>query len=159
MGRDGAMTFKQVRTAMRVAMVAATACGVALSMVDRASARDDGVLEFLTSAFGGAGAASGPSYPADDQPYRDRPLTVRPRRVPRLAVAAVPVKPEKVSIRDDTTLRRGDAVMTETGMRIFVGSTTGPHTSEDFVDLAKSDHVVSKTTEKVLADFDRRPGG
>ena len=78
---------------------------------------------------------------------------------PRLAFAPVPVKPQTVSILDDPTLRRGDAVMTAKGMRIFVGSTTGPHTNEDFVDLAKSGREVSKATGKVLADLDRRPGG
>ena len=71
----------------------------------------------------------------------------------------MPVKPEKVAIFEDRTLRRGDAVMTAKGMRIFVGSNAGPHTSEDFVDLAKSGREVSKTTEKVLADLDKRPGG
>ncbi len=155
------MTSNLVRTTTRVAAIVATACAVTLSMADQASARDDGVLEFFTSAFGGAGAGAvaGPPRSVDDQPYRVRPLTVRPRRVPRLAFAAVPVKPEKVSILEDTTLRRGDAVMTEKGMRIFVGSSAGPHTREDFVDLARSDRLVSKTTEKVLADLDRRPGG
>ena len=152
------MTFKRARTAMRVAAMVATTCCVTLSMGNRASARDDGVLEFFTSAFGGGGTA-GPVYSEDDRSYQDRPLTVRPRRAPRLAVVPVPVKPQVVSILDDTTLRRGDAVMTEKGMRIFVGLPTRPHTDGDFVDLAKSDRVVNKTTEKVLADLDRKPGG
>ncbi len=146
---------------MRAVAALSTACCVTLSAVDRASARDDGVLQFFTSAFGGAGASAGQNAPFDDkvdQLPQGRPLTVRPRRTPRLAVVAVPVKPEKVAILEDRTLRRGDAVMTAKGMRIFVGS-TWPHTSEDFVDLAKSGRELSKTEGKALADLDRRPGG
>lgn len=156
------MTRAQIGKAMRVTAALATACCVTLSGVDRASARDDGVLQFFTSVFGGAGAASGQAAPAEDaaeQQRQARPLTVRPRRTTRLAVAALPVKPEKVAIFQDRTLRRGDAVMTAKGMRIFMGSNAWPYRSEDFVDLADSGREVSKATEKVLADLDKRPGG
>lgn len=146
---------------MRIAAACGAACCVTLSAADPASARDDGVLQFFTSAFGGAGAPSvrTPSDDGVDQPLQARPLTVRPRRQPRLAVAAVPVKPEKVAILEDPTLRRGDAVMTANGLRIFVGSSASLHTSDDFVALANSGRDVSKTTVKILVNLDRRPGG
>ena len=156
------MTRAQLANAVRVTAALAMACCATLSRVDRASARDDGVLQFFTSVFGGAGASSGQAAPADDgaeQQRQARPLTVRARRTPRLAFAAVLVKPEKVAIFEDRTLRRGDAVMTAKGMRIFMGSNAWPYRSEDFVDLAASGREVSKTTGKVLADLDKRPGG
>ena len=154
------MTRAQIGHAMRVAAALAAACCATLSGVDRASARDDGVLQFFTSVFGGA--SSGQAAPAEEgaeQQRLARPLTVRPRRTPRFTVAAVPVKPEKVAIFEDRTLRRGDAVMTAKGMRIFMGSGAWPYRSEDFVDLAASGREISKTTERVLADLDKRPGG
>ena len=147
---------------MRIAAACGAACCLTLSDADPASARDDGVLQFFTSAFGGAGASSARTAPSDDvvdQPSQARPLTVRPRRQPRLAVAAVPVKPEKVAILEDPTLRRGDAVMTAKGLRIFVGSSASLHRSDDFVALANSGRDISKSTVKILVDLDRRPGG
>ena len=156
------MTMAKIGTAMQGAAALTLACCVTLSAVDTAAARDDGVLQFFSSVFGGAGASSNQVVTPDDgtdQPRQGRSLTIRPRRKPRLAVAAVPVKPGKVAIFEDRTLRRGDAVMTADGLRIFVGSNSWPHTSDDFVAIAKSGRDVSKTTEKVLAGLDRRPGG
>ena len=151
----------KIGTAMRGAAALAVACCLTLSAVDTAAARDDGVLQFFSSMLGGSGASSSQTAPPNvgvDQPRQVRPLTIRPRRKPGLSIAAVPVKPGKVAILEDRTLRRGDAVMTANGLRIFVGSNTWPYTSDDFVALAKSGREVSKTTEKVLADLDRRPG-
>ena len=156
------MTKAQIEATTRTAMALAASCCILLTAVDRASARDDGVLQFFSSAFGGAGAASSQIAPSDDtidQPLQGRTLTIRPRRKPRLAVASLPVKPAKVAILEDPTLRRGDAVMTANGLRIFVGSNTSLHTRDDFVALANSGRDVSKTTEKILVDLDRRPGG
>ena len=155
------MTTK-IGTAVRGVSALAVALCVTLSSVDKAAARDDGVLQFFSSMFGGAGASSSQVAPSDggvDQPRQGRSLTIRPRRKPRLAVAGLPVKPGKVAIFEDRTLRRGDAVMTAGGLKIFVGSNTWPYKSGDFVALAKSGREVSKMTEKVLADLDRRPGG
>ena len=155
------MTIAKIRTVTRSSAALAATCCVMLAAVDPAAARDDGVLQFFSSVFGGAGASSSQVAPSGENiesPRQGRPLTVRPRRIPRLAVAAVPIKPEKVAILEDRTLRRGDAVMTAGGLRIFVGSTSGLHTKDDFIDLAKSGHEVTTTTEKVLADLNRRPG-
>ncbi len=156
------MATAQIGTAIRTAAALVAACYILLAAVDRASARDDSVLQFFSSAFGGAGASSSQVTPSDatiDLPLQERPLTIRPRRRPRLAVAALPVKPAKVAILEDPTLRRGDAVMTAEGLRIFVGSNASPHRRNDFVALANSGGDISKTTEKILVNLNRRPGG
>ena len=73
-------------------------------------------------------------------------------------MAQVPTKPEKVSIFEDRTLKRGDVVMTADGIRVFAGSATWPYTKADFVDLATAKNL-SKDTAKVLAEVDRLPRG
>ena len=55
-------------------------------------------------------------------------------------------------------MRRGDAVMTAKGVRIFAGSSSWPYAESDFVALTDSGEV-SKTTSKVLAQLDKLPRG
>lgn len=97
--------------------------------------------------------------------YASRPLTVKLHRpkvireasVTRVAQAPqVPTRPEKVSIFNDKTLRRGDAVMTRHGMRIFAGSNNWPYRDNDFVALADAGRL-DKGIQTTLISLDRLP--
>ncbi len=139
-----------------------------LVAVTGASADEGGLGGFLSSIFGDhsqqAPAAAAPASqpgPAggQDRRLRSRSLTVRLRQAkPRFAVAQSPTKPGKVSIYADRTLRRGDAVMTAEGVRIFAGSSSWPYTAGDFVALKDSKNV-DRDTSKELALLDKAPRG
>ena len=145
---------------------------VLLVAVTGASADDGGLGGFLSSIFGGQPQQSRPaavsapdaatmpsSVSGQDRRVRSRPLTVRLRQAkPRFVVAQSPTKPGKVSIYADRTLRRGDAVMTADGVRIFSGSSSWPYTAGDFVAL-KDAKAVDHDTSKLLAQLDRAPRG
>ncbi len=163
---------KVVRT-----LVAGTAI---LGVAHTASARDDaGVHDFFSSMFGG-GEQSG-SAPAAAQHYQqtpfvdpleglgrsatssraERPLTVklhRPKVAKLTRLVQLPARSGRVSIFEDRTLRRGDAVMTAKGIRIFAGSRSWPYQETDFVALADA-RQLSKDLQKVLLDLDRMPHG
>ncbi len=61
-------------------------------------------------------------------------------------------------LMDDDSLRRGDAVMTPTGIRIFVGSSGDHHEPEDF---RKPSEIkgLSKSERKALAALDAQGSG
>lgn len=91
----------------------------------------------------------------------DRPLTVmlhRPKTASARQAALVPTRPATVSIFEDRTLRRGDAVMTTKGIRIFAGSSSWPYRDSDFVAIADA-RKMDKSMEKILLDLDRLPRG
>lgn len=158
-------------TARRVARMILAGAAVLLAQ-QGAAASDDGVHQFFSAIFGGGAAeiavapapvqnqgAPGIPYRAPRRAFRGRPLTVQLHKAkPKLAIAQLPTKPGKVSIFDDRTLRRGDAVMTAGGIRIFAGSGALPHASSDFVDL-KISKELGKDITKVLAEVDRLPRG
>lgn len=89
-----------------------------------------------------------------------RPLLVRlhdagpPPSVASLGTPSAGAEP--VSIFEDRTLRRGDAVMTRDGVRIFSGSASWPHRPTDFVAVAET-RGLDKATAKMLTDLDRAP--
>jgi hypothetical protein len=98
------------------------------------------------------GAPPEPSYynrePSPEQPYvrhhvrRERPV-----------VSDKPVLQKTTDIMHDPTLRDGDAVMTKTGIKIFVGSRGGVHDEDDFVSLGEARHL--KRSERIgLASLD-----
>lgn len=163
------------RVALRRSARLAIAGTAILAAVHGASASDDaGVHDFFSAIFGGGSQSAAAPVPAPSAPvasvdsapsyrhvrtFRARPLTVRLHRAkPRVVVAQAPTKPEKVSIFEDRTLRRGDAVMTADGIRIFAGSKSWPYSADDFVSLGDATHL-SKDTTKVLAQLDRMPRG
>jgi hypothetical protein len=61
-------------------------------------------------------------------------------------------------LMDDESLRRGDAVMTPTGIRIFIGSSGNHHDPEDF---RKPSEIkgLSKVERKALAALDAQGSG
>lgn len=133
---------------------------------------DDGIGGFLSSIFGEQPQQSAPAAPAAPEAapqampvfnrvrhLRPRPLTVRlhPTK-PKIVVAQTPTKPGKVSIYEDRTLRRGDAVMTADGVRIFAGSNSWPYKANDFVVLKDAKNL-DRDTSKLLAELDRPPRG
>lgn len=146
----------------KVAVIsAALACFSAFGFETTASARDNGgVADFFAREFG-LGNSQPQSEPSpfwsEDNPY-DRPLVVRPQhrrlRAPR-AVAVVKGQTGPVSIYEDKTLRRGDAVMTAQGIRIFNGSDSLPYRDSDFV--AISEGRVSRDVAKTLTAIDHMP--
>lgn len=72
-------------------------------------------------------------------------------------MAKVPNKSDpgvKVTIYEDKTLRRGDAVMTTAGMRVFAGSNSFPYSESDFVAVSTKEGV-SKDVAKTLIAMDR----
>ncbi len=122
-------------------------------------ADDAGIGAFFREQFGiGGDAPPAPAYEVPDE----RPITVRPRqshvvsRRPHAAVAVGPVAP--VSIYEDKTLRPGDAVMTKTGVRIFLGGHGTPYTENDFAALSDAEGL-SKQTERALFAIDKAPRG
>ena len=60
-------------------------------------------------------------------------------------------------LQHDTTLRRGDVVMTAEGFRVFEGSGWGPMTAQDFVPVAKAG--VSKAESEELAAMEHASAG
>ena len=90
----------------------------------------------------------------------ERPLTVKLHRpvTTKAQLADAQARPGRVSIFQDKTLRRGDAVMTAKGIRIFAGSNSWPYQDRDFVALADA-RQLDKGLQKVLLDLDRMPHG
>ena len=135
--------------------------GAALVCAAQTAWAEDG--DFFSSIFGG-----GNSQPAAPQVYEPavpqelpvhrRPLTVKLHR-PKVSHVARAARPEpgnpgKVSIFQDRTLRRGDAVMTAKGIRIFAGSSSWPYRDADFVAISAAGHM-DKSYQRVLLDLDR----
>lgn len=167
-----------VRRTARLGLAAAAL----LVAVTGASADEGGLGGFLSSIFGDhsqqapATAAAAPDAASQTGSFAGRvhrarvhamtarvstarALTVRLRQTrSHLAVAQSPTKPGKVSIYADRTLRRGDAVMTADGVRIFAGSSSWPYTAGDFVVLKDAKNV-DHDTSKVLALLDKAPRG
>ena len=95
-----------------------------LAAVQTATAEDG---DFFSSIFGGGTPQPAPQTyapPAEpvEQPVYRRPLTVKLHRPKVMRETKVDKTVGKVSIYQDRTLRRGDAVMTAKGIRIFAGS-------------------------------------
>ncbi len=150
------------------AIRAAAAVAILVGAAGTASAGDGNFFEQL---FGGGqdAAPAQPQYapaPIDygssvrslRRPDRraSRPLTVRLHRPKVAHVAQAPTKPGKVSIYEDTTLRRGDAVMTIKGMRIFAGSRSWPYSEHDFVTVPDAGRL-DKGLQKTLLALDSLP--
>ena len=155
--------FEMGRRSLRgtTVLVAAVTFLTALPALTPASAADSGGIEgFFSRAFGfgGGQTQSAPPIWQDPDDALDRPLIVRPHRkrttmrMPQ--VVKGPTVP--VSIFEDKTLRRGDAVMTAQGIRIFQGSRSLPYNAADFVAISDADGV-SKTVQKALVAIDNVP--
>lgn len=171
------MPSMAIRSASR-RLACLTIAGMATLATVHGACAEDGIGGFLSSIFGGnntvqqpAAASSAPVYqrsyarsPAYQRPHLrvvhfQQPLVIRPRKTtPRVVFAQSPTKPGKVSIYEDKTLRRGDAVMTADGVRIFSGSSSWPYTAGDFVALATAKDI-NRDTVKVLTEVDRLPRG
>ncbi|MGH6800260.1 MAG: hypothetical protein ACRECZ_02385 [Methylocella sp.] len=70
-----------------------------------------------------------------------------------------PVEPlAPTDLMDDDSLRRGDAVMTASGIRIFMGSSGTPHAPQDFMKLSEIKGF-STRERKALAALDAQGSG
>lgn len=160
------MTGSTTRGAGRRTARLAIAGAALFAAVQGASADDAGIHDFFSSIFGGGQSQAAPAAapaPGYDEPVRraqrSRPLTVRLHRPkPRMVFAETPTRPAPVSIFEDRTLRRGDAVMTAKGVRIFAGSSSWPYSERDFVGITEA-RQVSRDTSRVLAQLDKMPRG
>ncbi len=170
------MTLLAHRSIQRRVAVLVFSATAMLATIQGAVA-DDGVTGFLSSIFGGEAPQQAPaSAPASVLPSQingtyvrpsvrasrhdhGRTLTVRLHKTaPKIFMAQAPTKPEKVLMFEDRTLKRGDAVMTADGIRVFAGSASWPYTKADFIDLASAKDL-NKDTTKVLAEVNRLPRG
>ncbi len=163
------MTAISNRRALSCATRLTVAAAAMLAAVHGASADDAGLHAFFSSMFGGPSRdapapvavepTGGYAAPVAQRAYRSRALTVRlhPAK-PRVLVVEAPTKPQAVSIFEDRTLRRGDAVMTAQGVRIFAGSNSWPYSPKDFVMLGNA-RDLNTDTSKVLAQIDKLPRG
>lgn len=133
------------------------ATALLLSGATIAEARDGDFFSRFFSTDEPAAAEPEIAQPAEVPQARPaaRPLTVRKRVRPAMAKAATG-KIGPVSIYEDRTLRRGDAVMTAAGLRIFKGSSSWPYRPNDFVALSDAGPL-DPQTQKVLAEIDRLP--
>lgn len=165
------MTASTPRASVRRTARLGLAGAALLVAATGASADEGGLGGILSSIFGdhaqqapaatAAPEAASQPVPVNVQDHRARShaLTVRLRQAkPRFAVAQSPTKPGKVSIYADRTLRRGDAVMTADGVRVFAGSSSWPYTAGDFVVLKDAKNL-DRDTSKVLAQLDKAPRG
>ena len=135
----------------------AAIAGVALLGAVQTATAEDG--DFFSSIFGGgaqqpAPQTAEPAPDSADQPIRRRPLTVKLHRPKVLRETKIDKPVGKVSIYQDRTLRRGDAVMTAKGIRIFAGSSSWPYREDDFVAISAAGRM-DKGYQKVLLDLDR----
>ncbi len=142
-----------------------------LGLIGKAAADDAGVWQFFQDEARRSSAASPrPIAPA----IQDRANAVRrTASVPHLArkrVVHVHIERPKmiaradlpqngpVTIYNDRTLRRGDAVMTAQGLRVFRGSGRFPYHPSDFVALADASRFVvgdKKQLHEVQVAFER----
>ncbi len=163
------ITASSTRATLRRSARLGLAGAALLAAATGASADEGGLGGFLASIFGGhpqqqaaPAPRPAPGYAPAETPYRRvraRALTVRLHQArPRLVVAQAPAKPGKVSIYEDRTLRRGDAVMTAEGIRIFAGSSSWPYTSGDFVSVKDAKNV-DRDASKMFAQLDKLPRG
>jgi hypothetical protein len=154
-------------------LVVAVSSGIVISLVHAAVAHDNGgVMQFFNTPSAPADAherqaRSGAVWPlrtlnvkgiARTSPRRRLARTrILPRPNPvALALPQFRDKPVLVSILEDRTLRAGDAVMTYSGIRIFMGTRNWPYTPQDFKALA-SVKVMDPHLRKTLAEIDGLP--
>ena len=158
------MTLLETRGALRCLARAVLAASALLGAVHGASA-DDGLRGFFSAIFGGAPQSAPLMATLDERPpavgrawpLRRGPLVVRlhPAK-PRFTLADAPAKAGRVSIFEDRTLRRGDAVMMRDGVRVFAGSASWPYRPTDFVRLDDA-RQLGRNTSEVLAQLDKAP--
>lgn len=138
----------------------AVAIGLCAPATRGLAADDAGLGAFFREQFG-IGEEPQQAAPAYDVP-EDRPIIVRPRRThavsrrPQVKIAVGPVAP--VSIYEDRTLKAGDAVMTKTGVRVFLGGHGAPYTEADFSALSDAEGL-PKQVQKALLVIDKAPRG
>jgi hypothetical protein len=124
-----------------------------------------GFLDFLFGPFQtrvrpDGGYFGGMPHWGTDQGFRRRAhghkLTARRKLLVADNHQAGPLPP--ADLVDDDSLRPGDAVMTTSGIRIFVGSSGTPHAPQDFRKLSEIKGF-SKRERKALAALDAQGSG
>ena len=82
--------------------------------------------------------------------HHKKKVAAAPRH--RVAEAkAHPVAPGTIDVMDDDSLKRGDAVMTAEGLRIFIGSEGSHHTQDDFASVSETEGLSRRKRSALLA--------
>jgi hypothetical protein len=143
---------RRLSSGARYAGVAAASC-IALAIV--VSPARAGFFDFLFPS-------AQPAMPAYRPPphffhrriahveHHQKKIVAAPRH--RIVEAkAHPVAPGAVDLMDDDSLRDGDAVMTPTGLRIFVGSEGRHHSQGDFARISDTEGLSRRARSALLA--------
>jgi hypothetical protein len=101
---------------------------------------------FFDMLFGTQGQPAAPSYnaPLDDSYLQARPFDRMRRPHKHVAAelkedhAAIKEAAKTTDIMHDKTLRPGDAVVTEKGVRIFEGEKSSSHDGDDFIKVSEA---------------------
>lgn len=75
-----------------------------------------------------------------------------------MAQVRSPAQEQPVTMYNDLTLQPGDAVMTDTGIRVFRGGRVFPYSDNDFVGVTRAAGL-SRTVTRTLASLSIFPGG
>lgn len=126
--------------AARESMCNALCPGAPVRLYILPSGTDD-ITQAYSPRRGGRSYGSLPVALRHTQKY-DNTYTCRPQGQPHA---------ELVPITQDFTLRKGDAVMTGSGFRVFNGATRWPYRNGDFVPLAQSRNVASSNRATLRA--------
>jgi hypothetical protein len=149
---DRMLQARRLSSAARRATIAVASC-IALAIV--VSPARAGFFDFLFPS-------AQPAMPAYRPPphffhrriahveHHQKKIVAAPRH--RIVEAkAHPVAPGAVDLMDDDSLRDGDAVMTPTGLRIFVGSEGRHHSQGDFARISDTEGLSRRARSALLA--------
>ena len=91
----------------------------------------------------------------DGKPYTALPVAFRHTQTRDATCGCGPRKDAGIAaLLEDITLRRGDSVMTNKGMRVFEGARTARARAADFVGLARANSI-SREQKTLLASLER----
>lgn len=159
-----------MRTIRRCGLLAAFGAASLYQSIAFPDAAQAGFFDFLFGAPPSSAPAVRPyeAYPGQMSPYwgggsrfrrhAHRPAGQRVRKAAAVRTGAgesgLPVRPQgPVDLMDDDSLRKGDAVMTPSGIRIFVGYSGTRHAPDDFRKPSEIKRL-SKLERKALAAID-----
>jgi len=112
-----------------------------------------GFFDFLLEPFK---ALQGQNYGAPGGFHRPRTHPPHPHRAagPKKLIVANRSGPRHapgpVDLMDDESLRRGDVVMTQDGIRIFVGPSSDHHQPEDFRSISEVKNLSSRERQALI---------
>jgi hypothetical protein len=121
-----------------------------------------GFFDFLFSSFPPAAPAGPPAHftpPRAHFEHRHRAHSGQ-KKARRVIEARIPraLTQERIDLMDDDSLKEGDAVMMEGGIRIFVGAEGPHHRAGDFAGISESETLSRRQRGALLAIDPGREG-